>query len=1268
MADNTNKPDSIFSGVLDAINGGKRRTPEIAQTAHFQGQTQGGLMQKDNNAVENIQQQYLDWQVNKIAHNLYQRTLYFDTDRISAYQDYRAMDMSPEISAALNIIRDECLEANTIIPLLNGEKATIEELYNSNRKDFYVYSYNAVDKKFEPGLCQRVVYKGEQEVYKIIFDDDSYVEATSEHLWLKKGINEYIKTCELKEGVSIEPFYNKISDENDRIQGYEMLLENGKWEYTHRIIKREVYPNEKGVAHHKDIKKLNNDPSNLQVMTWKEHQYLHHKLNSERWKNNDEYSQKMRKIFSEVNSANGQYWSNEEWRNKRVDAIKNRTKEKYSTFTSEELKEIFSFPDEANGMFGNGWKLIGEKNGRFLSEKRREFLLEELIDAYIKTDSIESACELLNTTRRILYKSQAYKNLNIARWEDIGFLTQEISIENIEMTCQKYLGKLILENSLSFICKENNWVPKKVSTFLKNNGYGKWTDFVSKYSSKESVFDIIKSAVKVHGNISLSDICDLSDFEYKQIDGLIQRSQYKNFSGLKASINHKVKSVEFIGKRKTYDLVNVGKYHNFAILTSNGTGVISHNCLTRNEKGNILEIYSENARVKEVLKDLFNKRLNIEFNLKLWIRDLIKYGDYMVHLHVDAKDGIYNFRTLPVEEMHREEGYEGKPDAVRFRWETTNDYFEEWQIAHFRILEDTKKIPYGRSILDPARKLWKQLQLAEDSMLVYRITRAPERRVFYIEVGNLEDADVKQYVMKIQNQLKKQPIVDQKTGNINLKYNPMNITEDFFIPIRGDKSSRIDTLPGASNLGDIQDIEYLQNKLFASLQVPKAYLNYAESLPGGSTLSQADLRFARTINSIQEVVLMELRRIANIHLYFAGFKDDVDNFSLSLTNPSTQQELLKLETMKARLEVAKEYYAPDATSFASWTWVMENILGFSKIDIKLILKQKKVEKKIFAEIDSAVDTYKKIGLFNALDAKYEIPGAVAKMGAEGEGDGGAGGGDGGAGGAGEMGNMDIGSQLGGMGGGEAGGEMGGAGAGGAGEMGGAPEAAPTEEEIPLAELRQIKLKKILKESDNRFENYLEDLLGKDEQMIEEDSSLLQNNQKLNYKTKRLLERMQQNIDSKTEGNVEEKVLQETKEIIPLFSNNEKLINQTNDMMLVLENMFKPKEAIEDVIDESEFEINEESNNGFNAHQDDDQETRSHDNIIGDDNNGFDAHQDDDQEARSHDNIIGSNNGLMTANQDDQDKESTMTKQSDTGTGLDAHQEDGQESNTMYKME
>ncbi|GIV43970.1 MAG: hypothetical protein KatS3mg035_1093 [Bacteroidia bacterium] len=377
---------------------------------------------------------------------------------------------------------------------------------------------------------------------------------------------------------------------------------------------------------------------------------------------------------------------------------------------------------------------------------------------------------MLGTNRRILYKSQAYKDLNIQRWEDLGFEAQEISIEAIEKACEKYLGYEILEQIMGKICQENGWIPKKVNTFLAKNGYGKWTDFVKKYDSKNRILEQIKLSVKgPTENLSLTKACELNGFSRKKIEGIIERSEYKNYSGLKASINHKIKSVEFVGVRKTYDLVNVGKYHNFAILTSNGTGVISHNCLTRNERGNILDIYSENARVKDILKDLFSNRLNVDYNLKLWIRDLIKYGDYFVYLEIDKSEGIYNFLSLPPEEIHREEGFDGKPENVRFRWETMGMYFEDWQVAHFRILEDTKKLPYGRSILDPARKLWKQLQLAEDSMLVYRITRAPERRVFYIEVGNLSDQDVQTYIMKIQNQIKKQPVVDSRKWSIQFK-------------------------------------------------------------------------------------------------------------------------------------------------------------------------------------------------------------------------------------------------------------------------------------------------------------------------------------------------------------------------------------------------------------------------------------------------------------------------------------------------------------------
>jgi hypothetical protein len=434
-----------------------------------------------------------------------------------------------------------------------------------------------------------------------------------------------------------------------------------------------------------------------------------------------------------------------------------------------------------------------------------------------------------------------------------------------------------------------------------------------------------------------------------------------------------------------YDTDRIGAYNDYRAMdmspeVSAALDIITDESVTRNERGDILSVYSENDRIKTVLKDLFHGRMNIEYNLTFWVREMIKFGDSFIKLEIDQKEGIYDSRMLPVSEIHREEAFDGNINSSRFKWDINNMYFEEFQMAHFRLVSDGAKLPYGRSVLDPARKLWKQLQLAEDAMLVYRIIRAPERRVHYIEVGNLESADVHQYIEKIKRELKKSPIVDQKSGQMNLKYNPLTMEEDYFMPIRGDKSSRIETLPGASNLGEIQDVEYLQNKLFAALKVPKPYLNYSESMPGGSALSQADLRFSRTINRIQENIIIELRRIANIHLFLLGFEDDMDNFSLKLTNPSTQQELLKLETMKSRMEVFEKMYTTEATSPVSYTWAMEYIMGFSKAEIKQILRQKKVEKKMFSEIEVAPEEYMETGLFADIDEKFRINGETAPEG------------------------------------------------------------------------------------------------------------------------------------------------------------------------------------------------------------------------------------------------------------------------------------------------
>jgi len=588
-----------------------------------------------------------------------------------------------------------------------------------------------------------------------------------------------------------------------------------------------------------------------------------------------------------------------------------------------------------------------------------------------------------------------------------------------------------------------------------------------------------------------------------------------------------------------YDADRTVAYNDFRAMDmspeiSAALSIIRDECLTRNERGNILEIYSKNPRVKEVLKNLFKQRLNVDYNMRLWIRELCKYGDFFLHLHIDGLDkkGIYDVMALPVDEIHREDNVDGVAGNTRFRWDTKNLYFEDWQIAHFRLIEDVKRLPYGTGLLNSARKIWKQLQLAEDAMLIYRLVRAPQRTVFYIDVGNVNDSDVKQYVDTIKSSIKKQPIVNSNNGQVNLKYNPAAVEDNYYIPVRGDKSSKVENLEGAANLDAIADIEYLEKKLFAALQVPKPYLNYTESIPGGSLLAQADLRFSRMINSVQEAILMELRRIANVHLLFMGFEDELDNFTLQLTNPSTQQELLHLETWKTRLEVFEKMFSGDAKSPASFTWAMENILGYSKEEIKLMLKQKKIEEKIFAEIASAAENYKKIGLFDELDAKYEMKNAENEL---------------------SLGNEQEDKND---------------------EQANVPsseENANPEEtattETP-AEPAPESLSESFKRRDRAFESELNKLLGeeKKEEII---SSLLNNNELISTKANKLRESMR-SLDEIISKRREEKIQQETEVVIDenkfdfdnnsLHSSNEEMNYRTSESLKRLKKIIDKKNS------------------------------------------------------------------------------------------------------------
>jgi hypothetical protein len=418
---------------------------------------------------------------------------------------------------------------------------------------------------------------------------------------------------------------------------------------------------------------------------------------------------------------------------------------------------------------------------------------------------------------------------------------------------------------------------------------------------------------------------------------------------------------------------------------------------TPNEDGYILQIYSESKRIKTVLADLFNNKLDINTNLPMWTRNTCKYGDNFLYLKLDPEKGIVGCQQLPNIQIERlEKGMKFQPDkysqemendALKFTWKEKNMEFNTWEIAHFRLLGDDRKLPYGTSMLEKARRIWKQLLLCEDAMLIYRTSRAPERRVFKVFVGNMDDKDVDAYVQRVASKFKRDQIVDGKTGNVDMRYNQMAVDQDYFIPVRDPAATMpIETLPGAQNLAEIADIEYIQKKLVTALRIPKAYLGFEEAVGNGQNLSLLDIRFARTINRIQKSMIAELNKIAIIHLFLLGFEDELQNFTLGLTNPSKQADLLSVEVWKEKILLYKDAVAAiqDSVAPVSASWAKKHILGFSDEEIRLDLQQQRIERAVSAELTNTAQVIVTTGIFDTIDKLYgKKEGEEAPAGGEG---------------------------------------------------------------------------------------------------------------------------------------------------------------------------------------------------------------------------------------------------------------------------------------------
>ena len=383
--------------------------------------------------------------------------------------------------------------------------------------------------------------------------------------------------------------------------------------------------------------------------------------------------------------------------------------------------------------------------------------------------------------------------------------------------------------------------------------------------------------------------------------------------------------------------------------------IYAEESVAADENGNVLHIHSDNTKIKQLLDDLFFDTLNVDFNLTSWVRNLCKYGDHFLFNDVSPEYGVINAYPMPISEVEREEGFDpNDPLAVRFRWVTQgNQVLENWQVSHMRLLGNDAFIPYGSSILEPARRIWRQLILLEDAMLVYRIVRAPERRVFKIDVGNVPPEEIPAYMERAQSSLKRASITDQSSGRVDLRYNPLSVDEDYFIPVRGSESGTdITTLAGGTVAGETNDVEYIQKKLFAALKIPKAYLGYDEGLGAKATLSQEDIRFSRTIARVQRTILAELNKIAIIHLYCHGFSDnDLLDFKLKLSNPSTIAQQQKLELFRSRFEAAGT--ALQTPGLVDKTWVQKNIIRLTEDEIETIRKGQKKDKILELEIESS---------------------------------------------------------------------------------------------------------------------------------------------------------------------------------------------------------------------------------------------------------------------------------------------------------------------------
>ncbi len=908
----------------------KTQSKEEYETAKLQAQQSkflGGLWKKSEN-------------------ELIQHSMHYETTRIGSYADFESMEFYPEIAAALDIFMEEASTLNSKGKVLNifSESKRVQTIL----EDLF---FNRLDIQASLPMWTRNLPVREDSIIPLLNGEFITIKEIAQRI--KENPNETIWTY------SVQDITNKIVPSKiiwcdltrKNSQLVRVTLDDGTYLDTtpdHEYIMRDGSKKRadeliEGQSLMPFYTKISNEGKKIKgyelVFNPKSNRYRYtHRLiaedcliNVENERSSGSFYVTHHIDFNKLNNS--------------PDNLVRMTNSEHSAYHSlinETGKKRLQKPDVVEKRMAGIDKYLRSESRRLRLSKEMTGIYPKYFEEYNNSDLHDEHNKIRKNRMTELWSDEEYrldtKNKMSLKFNDETFEYVKDIIKNYH----GYISINILTNTL----KEDK---KFFNLFNESNTIRK--DLKKAINSNTIKNILIRTTNKTYNDLILELKPEIiNDKKYLKSLSLI-KAHDRNKNKL---INHKVVSVQFLDETSdVYCMEVVGKdneqdRHNFPICSKDKNGNYTRN-----------GVFVSNC----------------------------KYGDNFLMLNLDDKKGIVGARQLPNFEIERKEGdviynqYSGEykinndseSAKVKFFWRGKDFEFNSWQIAHFRLLGDDRRLPYGTSLLEKARSIWKRLQLAEDAMLVYRITRAPERRVFKIYVGNIDDNDVPAYVDEIANRFKRKPVIDPQTGQIDLRYNQLANDQDYFIPVRDENApTPIDTLPGANNLSDINDILFLQRKLFTALRVPKTFLGFEEATGDGKNLALQDIRFSRTINRIQQAVIAELNKIAIIHLYMLGFEDELSNFNLSLNNPSTQAEMLKIEQLQAKMSVYKDAITDAGNGFMgmSMTRARREILGWSDEEIRKDFLEQRLEKAAAAEIEQSSTVIKRTGIFDEVDALY----------------------------------------------------------------------------------------------------------------------------------------------------------------------------------------------------------------------------------------------------------------------------------------------------------